>query len=541
MATVCYINVYHGYFDRGAKVNETPLEHREIDEEQIKVGEELPKWPVLGGEPMVTAYDGQQLTLERHGKTFTLKVGEEKEIDSSEHQVGMGVYSRSCYCVKLLSTELFYKGDWQQGSTISQKLDGPIGYGEVRYPNGDHFKGSFHLSYAHINGPAYAAEGRYEFADGSWIERAWIHTSKERKPEFWGLHGVFRIHHPKGPDSIAMFLNGGKRYGFELFLPENDWNHPRVEEWYAGDCVIRYSGPGEVFHYEVVDYEIDETSRVDCTTLKLTLKDGNKVYRILQEGGRYEANQFDSYVYEPSTRATVWLPNGDSIDHFGTSLREFMPYDGYVDVHCAKTGKCRQEHWENGTLVGNKEWAYDDRAATHVKLPDPTGAEGELEANVWTDGHIVYGYDEWAYDGEVKDNRPNGRGVLVGDRRHGERRYEGLFSNGVYVNDEEAFDGKITLHVKSGHSHWSISGGGDWKYEEEDIVAKRGPLNLDGFWNYEITSIKQDCITIEFYEKKYEVRPGQSLHLSNEIEGREWSDGCVYDGDNYSLELTWQK
>ena len=160
---------------------------------------------------------------------------------------------------------------------------------------------------------------------------------------------------------------------------------------------------------------------------------------------------------------------------------------------------------------------------------------------MWADGHIVYGYDEWAYDGEVKDNRPNGRGVLVGDRRHGERRYEGLFSNGVYVNDEEAFDGKITLHVKSGHSHWSISGGGDWKYEEEDIVAKRGPLNLDGFWNYEITSIKQDCITIEFYEKKYEVRPGQSLHLSNEIEGREWSDGCVYDGDNYSLELTWQK
>ena len=88
------------------------------------------------------------------------------------------------------------------------------------YPNGDHFKGVFHLSYASINGPAYAAEGRYTFADGSYIEHAWINTSKDKKPEWWGLHGVFRIKHPSGdtPDSIAMFLHGGRRYGFELFL-----------------------------------------------------------------------------------------------------------------------------------------------------------------------------------------------------------------------------------------------------------------------------------------------------------------------------------
>jgi len=72
-------------------------------------------------------------------------------------------------------------------------------------------------------------------------------------------------------------------------------------------------------------------------------------------------------------------------------------------------------------------------------------------------------------------------------------------------------------------------------------VAKRGRLNLDGFWGYEITSIKRDCITIEYYEKKYELRPDQPLHLYNEIEGREYSDGCVYDGDDYSLELTWVK
>ena len=33
----------------------------------------------------------------------------------------------------------------QFGDTIRQELDGPIGEGEVTYPNGDHFKGYFHL------------------------------------------------------------------------------------------------------------------------------------------------------------------------------------------------------------------------------------------------------------------------------------------------------------------------------------------------------------------------------------------------------------
>lgn len=54
-----------------------------------------------------------------------------------------------------------YKGLWQYGSTIKQELKGPIGDGQVTYPNGDRFNGYFHLSYASINGPAYAAEGRY--------------------------------------------------------------------------------------------------------------------------------------------------------------------------------------------------------------------------------------------------------------------------------------------------------------------------------------------------------------------------------------------
>ena len=535
MATVVYINVYNSHVDRGATVTSVPREHYEVDEEDIKVGKPLPKFK--RDTPIVTAYDGEQLTLELYGETINIKMGEEVVVDSTEHEVGMGVYSRNSYCVKIIGTDLVYKGGWQFGDTILQKLAGPIGNGDVWYPNGDHFKGSFHLSYASINGPAYAADGRYEFADGSYIERAWIHTSKNREPLCWGLHGVFRIHHPNEPDSIAMFLHGGKRYGFELFLGDKPW----VREWYAGDSVVRYSAPYELFQYEVVDYEIDETSKKDCTTLKLTLKDGNKVYRIEQQGGRYVANQYDNYIYEPSTHVTVELPNGDILDHYGDDVRDFQPYDGFVYVHCAATGKYRREHWQNGALTDDEEWKYDERAAKKVTLPAPTGVEGELNAHVWADGHIVYGYDEWVYDGEVKNNRPDGQGVLVGDRRHGKRRLEGLFKDGVYVSDEEQFDGEIILHVRSGHKSWTVYSDGDWEYKEEDIVAKRGRLNIDGFWGYEITSIKRACITIEYYERKYELRPDQPLHLYNEIEGREHSDGCAYDGDDYSLELIWKK
>ena len=541
MATVVYINVYNSHVDRGATVTSIPREHFEVDEEEIKVGQPLPKWQTQVGGPVVTAYDGKQLTLEYNGKTFVIHAGEEVEISCSGYEVGMGVYCHNYHCVKLLGTELVYKGGWQRANTILQKLAGPIGDGEVWYPNGDHFKGAFHLSYASINGSAYAADGRYDFADGSYIDRAWIHTSKDRKPEWWGLHGVFRIHHPEGPDSIAMFLHGGKRYGFELFLPEKSWQNPWVMEWYAGDRVIRYSGPDELFQYEVVDYEIDETSKADCTTLKLTLRDGDKQYRIEQQGGRYVVNQYKNHIYEPSTYVIVKLPNGDILEHYGDDVRDFKPYDGYINVYCAKTGMSRKERWEKGELTDNQEWQHDERAATKVTLPDPTGIEGELEAKVWKDGHIVYGYDEWIYDGEVKNHRPDGQGVLVGDRRHGERRFEGMFIDGVYQSDEEKYEGEITLHVKSGHKSWTVYSDGEWEYSEEDIIAKCGRLNLDGFWGYEITSIKADCITIEYYDKKYEVRLGQPLHLHNSIEGDERSDGCVYDGDDYSLDLTWKE
>lgn len=541
MSTACHINVYNSHVDRGTKVTTTPLEHYEVDESGIVVGKPLPK---LWSKNTVTAYDDNQLDLEIYGKTFTIKVGEEVEVASSSYDVGMGVSSCKAYCIKLIATEIVYKGGWQWGDTIRQELAGPIGDGEVFYPNGDHFKGVFHLSYASINGPAYAAEGRYTFADGSYIEHAWINTSKDKKPEWWGLHGVFRIKHPLGdtPDSIAMFLHGGRRYGFELFLGKSfsDEDNPWVREWYAGDKIVRYQGPDDLFRYEVLDWQLDEASREDCTTLRLTLRaiDG-KIYKVEQMGGDYELNKYDNRIYKLSTRVTLWLPNGDSIDHYGDDVKDFQSYDGYVEVHQAEKAQWRREHWEKGKLVEAGEWRRDWRASKRVTLPDPTGVGAEMQANVWADGHISYNHNEWVYDGEVKNDRPDGQGVLVGDDYHGKRRYEGKFVDGQYVNDEETFMGKVMLHVRSGHKSWSVYSNGEWKYNEYDIEAKLGKLDLDGFWNYEITKITQEAIIISFYDETYTLTPDQPLHLFKSIDGDEYSDGCVYDGDDYSVDLTW--
>lgn len=530
MATAVYINVYNRHVDDRATFSSTPNEHYEIDEREIKIGAPLPKWH-CGECPIVTAYDGNQLTLKTANKTFHIKLGEEIEVCS-----GMGVNSNTFYCVKLIGTSIIYKGSWQNKNTIMQELEGPIGKGMVFYPNGDRFEGMFHLSFACINGPAHAAEGRYEFADGSYIETAWINTSDDNNPDHWGLNGVFRIHHPRGYESIAMFIRG-KRYGLELCLPERQGDKPWVREWFEGEEIISHSAPDKRFCYGLEDYKIDETSKTYCTTLMLSLRNEKGIYCIEQQGGRYEPNQYGNYIYEPYTHVTIQFPYGDIIDHNGTCVREFSPYDGYVNVFCAKTGKSRRELWKKGRLTDNQEWDYDKRGASCVELPNPTGVEAKMNAYVWADGHIEYNNKEWIYDGEVKDNLPHGKGVLVGSSLHNKRHLEGQFEQGVFLSDKKQYDGEIMLHVRSGHS----GGSGGWSYQESDMVAKLGEIHIPGFWCYEITDIQHNCITIEFYEEKYVVRPGQPLQLYNEIEGREWSDGCVYDSDEYNLTLTWKE
>ena len=78
MAIACYINIYHSYSDRGAFVQKEAFNSIEVDQEEIKVGEKLPRWK--GSEaPIVTAYDGHQLCLDFRSaipslaKQFTIK------------------------------------------------------------------------------------------------------------------------------------------------------------------------------------------------------------------------------------------------------------------------------------------------------------------------------------------------------------------------------------------------------------------------------------------------------------------------------------
>ena len=98
----------------------------------------------------------------------------------------------------------------------------------------------------------------------------------------------------------------------------------------------------------------------------------------------------------------------------------------------------------------------------------------------------------------------------------------------------------IFLHAVWGTQHCSVSGDGEWKHEESDIEVKLGKLYFMGFYDIEITRIEPDCITfVQGKEPSRTLTPGGRIHFSAEIEGREWSDGCVYDSDVYSLTLTW--
>lgn len=315
MAIACYINIYHSYSDRGAFVQKEAFNSIEVDQEEIKVGEQLPRWKGSDA-PIVTAYDGHQLCLDYRSaipslaKQFTIKEGEEQLVDEGILSQNYGVTCYSLTTVKVLHPEIIYIGDIQLPDPVRQELKGCKGHGMVAWPNNDGFEGTFHLNYAHINGPCYAAEGRFLFADGSSIERAWLKTSDDFQTFL--LTGLFRIHHPDGPDSIALFKNH-HRYGFELFLDEKQ---PYVREWCRNERIRRMAWNGydyDSYDLKVMDFQIDDESQKDCMTLNLTLHneyESNGIYQICQQGGSYLTNNYDQKIYEPSASIDGW-ENGE--------------------------------------------------------------------------------------------------------------------------------------------------------------------------------------------------------------------------------------
>jgi hypothetical protein len=117
-----------------------------------------------------------------------------------------------------------------------------------------------------------------------------------------------------------------------------------------------------------------------------------------------------------------------------------------------------------------------------------------------------------------------------------------VWVNGAFQEENPATE-PIVLHARHGHQSWSIGGSSDWEYEESDIQVELGRLGVFiGFGSLKVERIEKNCITLSYHgSETHLLTPGDTLRFYAEIEGREWSDGCVYDGDDYSLVITWQK
>ena len=102
----------------------------------------------------------------------------------------------------------------------------------------------------------------------------------------------------------------------------------------------------------------------------------------------------------------------------------------------------------------------------------------------------------------------------------------------------------INLQAELGRRHWDVYNDGKTQWQTIRFDAAIGILPVEGFGGYMITSISPEEITIEStlnrYEK-YTLTPGATIVISYDVDGREWSDGCVYDGTTCTLRLTWHE
>ena len=102
MATAIQNILYKSYSDRGAFVQSGHFQTTDVDESEIIVGKQLPKWPGYD-KPIVKEFvPGEHLALRYHDEDLLILKGEEVQLDSSLFSQEYGVCCYILECVKMI-------------------------------------------------------------------------------------------------------------------------------------------------------------------------------------------------------------------------------------------------------------------------------------------------------------------------------------------------------------------------------------------------------------------------------------------------------
>lgn len=425
-----------------------------------------------------------------------------------------------------------YFGEWQKRSVVSEKLEGPIGEGRVEFPNGDTFEGYFHLHFASIQGPCYVADGKYTFADGKYIDNAWIDTSEDLTQ--FGLKGVYEVHNADGSlASITSFFH--ERHGIEVVTA------PAAEavEWYHGK---------EQKRYEIDRYALNAIDG-NCRELVVELATGETIIMV---SGRYRLNNYDNQVYENYLSGIIAFTNGEVFTSVNYAIRNLQPYDG-VGTRTLPDCKIRDEYYKGYDLMCIKNESWDAAKAEVKNIPDPLHPENCVKARVWSN-HIEYdSHCHMVYDGDIVDGMPHGQGVLSdmksqayinGTLSHTWRlTYKGTFEHGrchgsiVFADHEK--NTTQECEWQNGMSvgiapvvlrfEWQRILEGEFDIRTGTVEMGIGmKLPLEGF---EYVCLLEASASQLSFNVCQPLRPGDSMSLENEL---------TYDL-RYSLNLYWDK
>lgn len=98
----------------------------------------------------------------------------------------------------------------------------------------------------------------------------------------------------------------------------------------------------------------------------------------------------------------------------------------------------------------------------------------------------------------------------------------------------------IKLNAKVYICEYTVYSPGESEEKESKVLdAVVGNIPMWMFDDCVIVDVTPTEIKIEGKGKTYILTPGNRVVISFDIEGDEWSDGCVYDGTSYSLIIEW--